>query len=517
MAKIKRALISVSEKTGIVDLARELAAYDVEIISTGGTAKLLRENGLSVKDVSDITGFPEMLDGRVKTLHPKIHGGILAVRSNKSHLEQLEKHQIAEIDMVVVNLYPFENTISKPDCTFEEAIENIDIGGPTSIRAASKNYTFVTTIVDPDDYSAIIKEMKDNNGNVTVETNKKLAKKVFIHTARYDSLIAQYLEKQEKDEEFPSILSLQFEKVHDLRYGENPHQAGAFYKEPIPPAGSVSFAKQLQGKEMSFNNYLDADAALELTKEFDELTCVVVKHLNPCGVSGGDATLNAYRRARETDPVSAFGGVIAFNRQVDIDTAREITDTFVEIVIAPGFTPEALTEFTKKKNLRVLDTGPLPQTLPQDLDFKRVVGGLVIHQRDRGTIEDIRSLKVVSKKQPTDAQYRALAFNWKVCKYVKSNAIVYGGDGFTIGIGAGQMNRVDSAKIARMKAQKPTQGAVMASDAFFPFRDGIDAAADAGITAIIQPGGSQRDNEVIQAADERDIAMIVTGMRHFRH
>jgi phosphoribosylaminoimidazolecarboxamide formyltransferase / IMP cyclohydrolase len=521
--KIQRALISVSDKQGVVEFAKGLTAMGVEILSTGGTAKALKEAGVSVKDVAEFTGFPEILDGRVKTLHPKIHGGLLARRDNPTHLAQMKKHGLEPIDLVAVNLYPFESTAAKPDATFEEAIENIDIGGPAMLRSSAKNFEHVTVIVDPHDYPKVLNELQAGHGSVSKETRVALAKKVFVHTARYDSVISTYLENRTGEADrvrFPSLFTLHFEKVEDLRYGENPHQQAAFYREFQPTEPSVSTAKQLHGKAMSFNNFLDANAGLELAKEFDETAAVIIKHNNPCGVATGDTLLEAYVKARSTDPVSAFGGVIAFNRPVDAETAEEIAKMFVEIVIAPGFERSALDLFKRKKDLRLLDAGgPLRGTWERrgGMDMKRVVGGLILQDRDLGRIEDVRKLKVVTKRKPTENEYDAMAFAWIVCKHVKSNAIVYARSGQTIGIGAGQMSRVDSVRIAAMKAQSSLTGTVMASDAFFPFRDGLDEAAKQGITGVIQPGGSIKDEEVIRAADEHGLAMIMTGMRHFRH
>ncbi len=514
---LHRALISVSDKTGVVDLARGLADLGAEILSTGGTAKVLREAGVVVTDVAAYTGSPEILEGRVKTLHPKIHGGLLGRRSHPQHAAEMRQHGIQPIDVVAVNLYPFEATVSRPDCTIELAIENIDIGGPSMLRSAAKNHEEVVVIVDPADYARVLDALR--SGSFPPALRRELAMKVFQHTARYDSLIAAYLARQSEDPalRFPAILSLQFERVDMLRYGENPHQQGAFYREPGAREASVSGARLLHGKAMSYNNYLDANSALELAKEFAESAAVIIKHNNPCGVALGQTPVEAYVRARETDPVSAFGGVIAFNRPVDAATAKEIASTFVEAVIAPEFSADALAVLQKKKDVRLLEVGPLDRHPREGLDFKRLVGGLILQDRDLGALEDVRSLKVPTKRQPTDEEYAACAFAWRVCKHVKSNAIVYARGGQTVGIGAGQMSRVDSVRLAGMKAVLPVKGAAMASDAFFPFRDGIDAAAQAGITAVIQPGGSIRDQEVIAAADEHDLAMILTGMRHFRH
>jgi len=517
MAGIKRALISVSDKTGVVEMAKGLEALGAEILSTGGTAKALREAGVNVTDVAAYTGSPEILDGRVKTLHPKIHGGLLGRRSLPAHVDQMTHHNIGPIDVVVVNLYPFEATIAKSHCTFDEAIENIDIGGPSMLRSAAKNHEDVLVAVDPADYSRVLEAIKGNT--VTRGLRRELAMKVFQHTARYDSLISGYLEKQVRgnDVKFPKMLALQFELTETLRYGENPHQQGAFYRELTSTEPSVSRGKILHGKAMSYNNFLDANSALELAKEYDETAVAIIKHNNPCGVALGATPLEAYVKARETDPISAFGGVIAFNRPVDLTAAKEITSTFVEVVIAPGFAEEALAELKRKKDLRLLDVGPLTKVKQEGLDLKKLVGGLIVQDRDLGVLTDLRALQVPTVRKPTDEEYAACAFAWKVCKHVKSNAIIYAKPGQTVGIGAGQMSRVDSVKLAAMKAHMPVKGCVMASDAFFPFRDGLDAAAQAGITAVIQPGGSIRDAEIIKAADEHGLAMILTGMRHFRH
>jgi phosphoribosylaminoimidazolecarboxamide formyltransferase/IMP cyclohydrolase len=519
MAKIARALISVSDKTGIVEFSKELARYNVEILSTGGTAKLLRDAGLTVKDVSEFTGFPEMLDGRVKTLHPKVHGGLLGKRSNPAHVAKMKEFGIEPIDMVVVNLYPFEATVEKEGCTLEEAIENIDIGGPTMLRSAAKNYPDVTVIVDHTDYRRVLAEMAENYGKVGAKTNFSLAVKVFQHTAAYDGAISNYLGARlgEKIEEYPDTFTLQVKKAQDLRYGENPHQSAAFYLEKSVREPSVSNAVQLQGKELSFNNIIDLDAAIETVKEFHEqAAAVIIKHTNPCGVALAKTPLDAYLKARECDPVSAFGGIVGFNRIVDGAAASELSSTFLEAVIAPGYTEEALEIFKIKKNVRVMQV-PILATYEQDgYDFKKVVGGLLIQGRDLGIVR-AANCRVVTTRKPSVDELSALDFAWKVCKHVKSNAIVFTTRDQTIGIGAGQMSRVDSSRIAVQKAQLPTKGTVLASDAFFPFRDGVDAAAEAGVIAIIQPGGSVRDEEVIRAADEHGMAMVFTCMRHFRH
>lgn len=517
MASIARALISVSDKTGVIDMAKGLAALGAEVLSTGGTAKALREAGVAVTDVAAYTGSPEILDGRVKTLHPKIHGGLLGRRGVPDHVKQMQQHGIGNIDVVVVNLYPFEATIAKPNCPFEEAIENIDIGGPSMLRSAAKNHEDVLVVVDPSDYTRVLEAVKA--GSVTPALRRELAMKVFQHTARYDSLIAGYLEKQVQGSEvkFPAMLSLQFERVETLRYGENPHQQGAFYRELHAKEPAVSRGKILHGKAMSYNNFLDANSALELVKEFDQTAVAIIKHNNPCGCALGATPVEAYVKARATDPVSAFGGVLAFNRPVDLAAAKEITSTFVEVVIAPAFTEEALAELKRKKDLRLLDVGPLSKATAEGYDLKKLVGGLIVQDRDLGVIKDIKALAVPTVRKPTEEEYAACAFAWVVCKHVKSNAIIYGRPGEIVGIGAGQMSRVDSVKLAAMKAQSSVKGCVMASDAFFPFRDGIDAAAEAGITCVIQPGGSIRDPEVTKAVDEHGMAMILTGMRHFRH
>lgn len=520
MAKIKRALISVSDKEGIGQFAIGLNALGVEILSTGGTASLLKEKGMPIISVSDYTGFPEMLDGRVKTLHPKIHGGLLGQRNKKEHLDKMKEYGIKPIDMVIVNLYPFEETIAKEGCALSKAIENIDIGGPTMLRSAAKNYTDVTVIVDPGDYEKVLKEMKENDGFISLDTNFQLAKKVFQLTARYDGAISNYLgslDNKEKRHGFPETLTLQFKRSHGLRYGENPHQEAAFYTERIINEPCVSNASQLQGKELSFNNILDLDAALETVKEFQEIAAVIIKHTNPCGVATSEKSLvDAYCKARDCDPTSAFGGIVGLNRKVDTKTAAEIVSTFVEAIIAPGYDEDALEILKEKKDLRVLLVPTMEGYLQEGYDLKKVGGGLLVQDRDLGMV-DFKSLKVVTKRSPTEDELKAMRFAWKVCKHVKSNAVVYSTSDQVVGIGAGQMSRVDSSRIAVMKANLPTEGTVLASDAMFPFRDGVDAAAKAGVTAIIQPGGSIRDEEIIQAANEHNIAMVFTVMRHFRH
>jgi phosphoribosylaminoimidazolecarboxamide formyltransferase/IMP cyclohydrolase len=526
---IKRALLSVSDKTGILDFANALHNAGVELLSTGGTAKLLADAGLPVKEVSDHTGHPEIMAGRVKTLHPKIHGGILARRGIDEAV--MDENNIAPIDLVVVNLYPFAATVAKEGCTLEDAIENIDIGGPTMVRAAAKNHKDVTIVVNASDYSRVLAEMSDNDGSLTYQTRFDLAIKAFEHTAEYDGMIANYFgaridsvdcedECDHQHSEFPRTYNIQVTKKQDLRYGENSHQSAAFYVENNVQEASVATATQLQGKELSFNNIADTDAALECVKEFNEPACVIVKHANPCGVAIGDDLLSAYDRAFKTDPTSAFGGIIAFNRELDAATAQAIVDRqFVEVIIAPTVSDDAKDIVSAKKNVRLLVCGDWAGQLTDGYDFKRVNGGLLVQERDFGMV-DMEDLEVVTKRQPTEDELRDLMFCWKVAKYVKSNAIVYCKDGMTIGVGAGQMSRVYSAKIAGIKAADENlevAGSVMASDAFFPFRDGIDAAAEAGIKAVIQPGGSMRDQEVIAAADEHGIAMVFTGMRHFRH
>lgn len=519
MGKIRRAIISVSDKRGIVVFAKSLAEMGIEILSTGGTSKVLRENGILVRDISDYTGFPEILDGRVKTLHPKIHGGLLGQRSKPEHLEKMREHGIVPIDLVCVNLYPFEETITKQECTLEEAIENIDIGGPTMLRSAAKNYNDVTVVVDPDDYEPIISELREK-GEISLETNFRLAKKVFQHTARYDASISNYLgqiENGKRIHKFPETFSFQVKKIQDLRYGENPHQQAAFYQEYILDEPSVANAIKLHGKELSFNNILDTDSALEAVKEFEEPACVIIKHNNPCGVAISENLADAFKKAKDCDPVSSFGGVVGFNRVVDEETANELSEIFLEVIIAPGFCKEALEILKKKKDLRILESPPLTlRSLKGGYDFKKVVGGLLIQDRDIFTAK-MDQLNIVTKRKPTQEELRAMSFGWKVVKHVKSNAIVLCREDRTVGIGAGQMSRVDSTRLAVMKAQSSTKGCVLASDAMFPFRDGVDVGAEAGITAIIQPGGSIRDDEVIKAADEYNIAMVFTGMRHFRH
>jgi len=516
--KIQRALISVSDKSGVLALARYLAGAGVEILSTGGTAKLLGDNGIAVTEVGAYTGFPEMMDGRVKTLHPKVHGGILARRDLAHHASAMRQHDIPPIDMVVVNLYPFAATIANPDVTFDDAIENIDIGGPAMVRASAKNHAFVAIITDSHDYASIIAEMKQHHGALTHSTRLTLAKKAFAHTAEYDGMISTYLSSLDADNNrraYPDKLHLTFNKAQDLRYGENPHQSAAFYVENPAAAGTLANYTQLQGKELSYNNIADADAAWQCCRSFDVPACVIIKHANPCGVAIAANTLNAYQRAFETDPTSAFGGIIAFNREVDGATAEAVSKQFIEVLLAPSFSAAARKVLAAKQNVRLL-TIPLLPTVA-DIDMKRVGGGLLVQSSDDF---DVASLKVVSKKQPSAKEMNDLIFAFRVAKFVKSNAIVFCRDGMTLGVGAGQMSRVDSTKIAAIKAKNAglaLTGSVAASDAFFPFRDGLDVIAEAGATAVIQPGGSMRDDEVIKAADEHGIAMVLTGMRHFKH
>jgi phosphoribosylaminoimidazolecarboxamide formyltransferase/IMP cyclohydrolase len=515
---IKRALISVSDKTGVVDFAKFLASCDVKILSTGGTAKLLAANGVKVVEVGDYTGFPEMMDGRVKTLHPKVHGGILARRDLAHHVEAMQKHDIPAIDMVVVNLYPFAQTVAKPDCTFDDAIENIDIGGPAMVRASAKNHAFVAIVTDHHDYAAITDEMKAHRGALSKATRLSLSKKAFAHTAEYDAMISTYLSSLADDGErkaFPDKLHLTFTKSQDMRYGENPHQDAAFYVEGHAAAGTLAHYQQLQGKELSYNNIADADAAWQCVRAFEVPACVIVKHANPCGVAIATKPLEAYRRAFSTDPTSAFGGIIAFNRELDGATAEAVSKQFVEVVLAPLFSAEARRVFESKKNVRLLELPLAPSV--KDVDMKRVGGGLLVQSSDD---YDIAHLKVVTKKKPSAEEMNDLVFAFRVAKFVKSNAIVFCRHGMTLGVGAGQMSRIDSTKIAAIKAKNAgltLKGSVAASDAFFPFRDGLDVIAQAGATAVIQPGGSMRDEEVIAAADEQGVAMVVTGMRHFRH
>ena len=526
--KITQALISVSDKRGAVDFARALSELGVTILSTGGSAKMLREAGVPVTEVSDYTGFPEMLDGRVKTLHPKVHGGILGIRGNAEHAATMQKHDIPPIDLVIVNLYPFAQTVAKKDCTLGDAIENIDIGGPTMVRAAAKNHGNeaggVGIVTDPEDYAEVIEEIRANGGALTYATRFALAKKAFTHTARYDAAISNWLtslDAENKPTAFPERLQLAFDKVDTMRYGENPHQQAAFYREPAAVPGSIANYAQLQGKELSYNNIADSDAAWECVKAFDaagnKAACVIVKHANPCGVAIAATALEAYQKAFKTDPTSAFGGIIAFNCAIDKATAEAVSGQFAEVIIAPEITADARAVFAAKQNLRVLVV-PLGRA-ENAYDYKRVGGGLLVQTADMARIAE-SDIRVVTKRAPTAQEMTDLLFAWHVAKYVKSNAIVYCKDGMTMGVGAGQMSRVDSARIAAIKAENnglTVAGSVVASDAFFPFRDGLDVLAKAGATAVIQPGGSVRDAEVIAAADEQNVAMVFTGFRHFRH
>jgi len=543
LRKIKRALISVSDKTGIVEFAKELKNSGVEIVSTGGTARTLRENGIDVTEVAEITGFPEMMDGRVKTLHPKIHGAFLGLRDNANHLEAMKNHSIEPIDLVVVNLYPFEQTIAKEDVSLAEAVENIDIGGPAMIRSASKNWRDVAVLTDAGLYEGVLQELKETDGSLSLETRQRLAALAYTRTASYDLAISSYLARQlsnddleflepfnplgnlvfietesvenVEDSEFEDFTSIELAKVTDLRYGENPHQKAALYESSEP--GGIARAEQLHGKEMSFNNYVDAEAAWNLVCDFGELACAIIKHTNPSGVGAGASNEQAYRRALATDPVSAFGGIVAFNKEVDAEVAASVNEIFTEVVVAPDFAADALEIFQKKKNLRVLRVQKAENSA--SLEYKQISGGFLVQDRDLLRIS-AQDLKIVSEKQPTEAEIRALLFAWKVCKHVKSNAIVFAKENKTVGVGAGQMNRVDSVRIAAVRAERfnlPLQNSVLASDAFFPFRDNIDEAAKFGISAIIQPGGSVKDEEVIEAANEHGLAMVFTGARHFKH
>jgi phosphoribosylaminoimidazolecarboxamide formyltransferase/IMP cyclohydrolase len=520
-SRIQRAILSVTDKTGLVDFARQLGSLGIELVSTGGTAKLLRDSGIAVKDISELTGFPEMLDGRVKTLHPKVHGGILHRRENPAHTAAVAEHGIQPIDMVVVNLYAFEKTAAKPGVAFEELIENIDIGGPSMIRSAAKNFHDVAVVTSPADYPTIAEELGRTQGTLSLETKWKLAQKAFATTAAYDSAIASTLERMpdiynpqlSAAESFPQILRLSFQKTLDLRYGENPHQKAAMYSDGS--GVGVANARQLQGKELSYNNIVDLQAAWDLAQEFDPneaAVCAIIKHTNPAGAATGKTLAEAYKRALECDPVSAFGGVIGVNRPIDAEAAEEMHKLFLEVIAAPGFDEAAEARFATKKNLRLVEV----KAAAQKWILKNVSGGILLQDNDSRPLHDI-DLTVVSQRPPTPEETRALLFAWKVCKHVKSNAIVYARDGQTVGVGAGQMSRVDSAKIGAMKAQLPLKGTVAASDAFFPFPDGVEEIAKAGATAIIQPGGSQRDPEVIAAADRLGLAMLFTGVRHFRH
>ena len=523
MPKIQRAILSVTDKTGLVDFARKLSGLNIELISTGGTAKLLRESGIAVKEISELTGFPEMLDGRVKTLHPKVHGGILHRREDPKHVAAVTAHGIAPIDMVVVNLYAFERTAANPGVKFEELIENIDIGGPSMIRSAAKNFHDVAVVTSPGDYDSLADELTRSGGELSHATKWRLAQKAFATTAAYDSAIASTLERvafdtsdsgsfqiQPEGPSFPPNLRFSFRKVLDLRYGENPHQKAAMYSDGS--GSGIANARQIQGKELSYNNIVDTQAAWDLAQEFDEPVCAIIKHTNPCGTATGKTLAEAYTRALECDPVSAFGGVIAVNRPLDGAAAEEMHKLFLEVIAAPAFDEAAKARFASKKNLRLIEVAPALQKFV----LKNVSGGMLVQDADVRPLQDA-DLKVVTKRPPTPEETRALLFAWKVCKHVKSNAIVYAHDGQTVGIGAGQMSRVDSAKIGAMKAQLPLKGTVAASDAFFPFPDGVEEIAKAGATAIIQPGGSQRDLEVIEATDRLGLAMLFTGVRHFRH
>ncbi|MGH9325464.1 MAG: bifunctional phosphoribosylaminoimidazolecarboxamide formyltransferase/IMP cyclohydrolase [Terriglobia bacterium] len=519
MKQIQRALISVSEKAGIAEFACGLAAFGIQILSTGGTAKLLRESGVKVLDVAEVTGFPEMLDGRVKTLHPRIHGGILGVRSNPQHQEQLKEHRIEAIDLVAVNLYPFEKTAAAPGTKMEELIENIDIGGPSMIRSAAKNFEDVAVLVDPADYPAILDEMRKNSGALSGETRARLARKAFARTAAYDAAIANELEKRAATGAVPPTLRLIFPKIMDLRYGENPHQHAALFRDPAEVGHGLASARQIQGKELSFNNLVDLEAAWQLVAEFSDPATVIVKHTNPCGVATGANLAESYQRALAVDPVSAFGSVIAFNRTVDGPTAEELAKLFVEAVAAPGYDAAALSILARKKNLRLMEMPDAPSRTPQGLQLKSISGGLLAQTPDRPGVNDA-DWKCATERKPTEAERRALLFAWRVVKHVKSNAIIYARDGVLEGVGAGQMSRVDSVRLGARKARElnhDLKGTVVASDAFFPFPDGVEEAAQAGATAIVQPGGSVRDAEVIAAANRLGFAMLLTGKRHFRH
>jgi phosphoribosylaminoimidazolecarboxamide formyltransferase / IMP cyclohydrolase len=529
LRKIQRALISVSDKTGIVDFARSLKEFGVEIISTGGTARALRAAGIDVTDVSDVTGFPEMMDGRVKTLHPKIHGAVLCVRENREHQEAMSAHGIEPIDLVVINLYPFEQTIAREDVTVEEAIEQIDIGGPAMIRSAAKNHRDVAIVVSPDDYDAVLQQMQTDGGCLTAGMREELASSAFLRTAAYDSAVSNFLlgrqaqmyvrenypaakgRPLDANSDLPEAIHAEFHKITDLRYGENPHQSAALYKFE---EGGVTSATLLSGKEMSFNNYVDADAAWQLVCDFDQPACAIIKHTNPAGTALGDSAERAYRRALATDPISAFGGIVAFNQTVDEAAARAVVEIFTEVIIAPEFDAAALEVFKTKRNLRVLRVSKAGGK--ESLEYKQVSGGMLVQTVDTHKLNR-EDLKVVTKRAPSNNEVDDLLFAWIVCKHTKSNAIVYAKDKQTVGVGAGQMSRVDSVKIGAMRAQLPLDNSVLASDAFFPFRDGIDEAAKHGITAVIQPGGSMRDAEVIAACDEQNIAMVFSGIRHFKH
>lgn len=513
---IKRALVSVSDKTGIVDFCRELSNLGVEIISTGGTSSLLSNEGVPVIGISDVTGFPEIMDGRVKTLHPAVHSGLLAVRDNAEHQQQMKDLGLDYIDLVVVNLYPFQETIAKPGVSYEDAIENIDIGGPTMLRSAAKNHAYVSVVVDAADYEQVLAEVRES-GDTTLETRKQLAAKVFRHTAAYDALISDYLSNVNGDP-LPERYTVTYEKIQDLRYGENPHQQAAFYRKPLAPNGTLTTAEQLHGKELSYNNINDANAALQIVKEFDAPAVVAVKHMNPCGVGTGENIYEAYMKAYNADPTSIFGGIVAANRTIDSDTAVKLSEIFLEIVLAPDFTPEALEILTKKKNIRLLKMGELGSAKERTSQFvvTSIDGGMVVQQSDIHSIDE-GDLQVVTDRAPSAEEMKQLLFGWKVVKHVKSNAIVLAADDMTVGVGAGQMNRVGAAKIALEQAGDKAKGAALASDAFFPMGDTVELAAKHGITAIIQPGGSIKDEESIKAANEHGIAMVFTGVRHFKH
>jgi len=516
---IKRALISVSNKSGIIEFAQALNKFGVEIISTGGTAKALREAGLSIRDISDVTGFPEMMDGRVKTLHPRVHGALLGKRDNPEHVSAMSEHGIQPIDLVVVNLYPFVETVSRTGVTETEAIEQIDIGGPSMIRSAAKNFNDVVVVADPGSYDRVVTELRENNGATTLGLRRELASEAFQRTSAYDQSITDYFASN-RQEALPNKTSITLNKVSDLRYGENPHQIAALYRtstfktNAADCVSGLASAELLSGKEMSFNNYVDADAAWQLVCDFDDPACAIIKHTNPSGVGLADSLAESYRKALATDPVSAFGGIVAFNRKVDEEAANEAAKIFTEVIIAPDYEAAALEILQRKKNLRVLK---LPSVqAPAGLEYRQISGGVLVQSRDNHRLERSQ-LKVVTQRSPSEEEIRSLLFAWVVCKHTKSNAIVYARNGQTVGVGAGQMSRVDSVKIGAMRAQLPLAGSVLASDAFFPFRDGVDEAAKSGITAIIQPGGSVRDEEVIAAANEHGLAMVFTGIRHFRH
>ena len=520
LSPVRRALLSVSDKTGIVEFARELKERGIELLSTGGTAKLLVRHGIAVKEVAEHTGFPEIMGGRVKTLHPKIHGGLLGRRGVDEDV--MRNHGIEPIDLLAVNLYPFAATVARPDCSYEDAVDNIDIGGPAMVRAAAKNHASVTVVVDPGDYRSLLDELAANQGSTTTSVRQKLAAKAFAHTAQYDAMVSAYFTGAigATPSTFPDDLNLSFRKHVDLRYGENPHQQAAFYRDPRAIGASVTTAAQIQGKELSYNNIADSDTALECVRQFDIPACVIVKHANPCGVALGGTLAEAYAGAYRTDPTSAFGGIIAFNRELDLATTQAILERqFVEVLLAPAIAKDARALLAPKDNIRVLEAADLTKPLTQQLEYKSVGGGLLVQSRDQG-VTGAHELRVVTKRAPTSRELDDLIFAWRIAKYVKSNAIVCVKDCVTLGIGAGQMSRVVSSKIAAMKAKDEglsLQSAAMASDAFFPFRDGLDAAAEFGIQSVIQPGGSRRDSEVIAAADEHGIAMVFTGMRHFRH